>query len=102
MPEARRTTRFVLAPERPVVFLVPTLDEATHLESPYLIWLSREAKLTVRNANLCCPSVGIDTRCRFPDRIPRLIAARCADPDVVGLRSRWIDLEERAAQMIVK
>src|SRR5262245_29470375 len=101
MPEARRPARFVLVPERPVVLLFTPLDEAAHLETPRLRDVTGEAELAVRNADLRRPSVGVDARGRFPDRVPRVVAAGIADADAVGPRARGIHLEEGAAEVVV-
>ena len=101
MAEARRPARFVLVPERPIVFLVAPLDEATHLQPPRLHRVAREAELAVRNADLRRPAIGVDLRRRFPDRIPRLSQHDVADADVVRLRAGRIELEERSAQVVV-
>src|SRR3954462_14661964 len=101
VPEARRSARFVLVPERPIVLFVASLDEPTNLESPRLHRVAREAQLTVGNANLRRPPVAVDVCRRLPDRIPRRIAAGRADADVVRLRARRVHLEEGATQVIV-
>src|SRR5258708_4680514 len=101
MPEPRRAARLRLAPPRPLVLLVVALAEAPDLQSPRLYRIAGEAELAVRNADLRCPSVGIDVRRGLPHRIPRRVTTRRADADVIALRSRRIQIEEGAAEVIV-
>src|SRR6266511_5327897 len=73
-----------------------------YLPPPRLLGGPRIAELRQRNSHLCVPTEWIDGGCSVIDRIPRRIGILLARAEGVVSHSRRIDLESRAALMVVE